>query len=166
MAIVPEHNKEYDNYSIKPKHLGVNDSFTFKLGFDDPVTGESKFGTWYKFTGELLDPTQQDNVSFFASPKLAEELMKFGTNDVVKVTKKEKDRANGGTFTTYEVEALSNAGPSEQQSEQSEVDQLVAMLVKSSNGQMQSPKWIKEQLGDTVDEAIVTEVVQKYASQW
>ena len=103
MALQAIQNGEYTN--VKLNHLGINDSATIKLKFDEPKSGEGKFGTWYMYNAEIIEPPIGE-ASFFAAKTLHFDLSKYKAGDVVKLTAIEK-KGKMGSYKGYKVERVS-----------------------------------------------------------
>lgn len=88
--------------------LPVNQPVTLQLLFDNPLTGENRYGPYYLYA--FVDPSTGEEYSFFApSPDVHEQLSHFNAGDNVTLLKSAKQ--NGRKILTEFSVTPANGGP-------------------------------------------------------
>jgi hypothetical protein len=88
--------------------LPVNQPVTLQLLFDNPLTGENRYGPYYLYA--FVDPSTDEEYSFFApSPDVHEQLSHFNAGDNVTLLKSAKQ--NGRKILTEYSVTPANGGP-------------------------------------------------------
>lgn len=184
---------EYNGQTTKQlnfKDAEPEDSFEFSLLYDKPLTGQSQWGAWYKFTIELHAPETISPVTFF-SPKRAadgrligEVLSAYGKGARFKLTAKFRKTAKGSFYLVWDVVVVSGQ-PTTQQSGDATIEEqqprtivkkslseyheeIVRALVNNSGGAQQSEEWLRKQLVlvGVKDEFVVQELLSAYEERF
>ena len=88
----------------RPKlELEVNKPTTMKILFDDPITGQSRYGSYALYAVEI----DGHEYSFFLNEQVHEEMKELQKGDVVTITKLAAQRGNK-LVTTYDVSLPKN----------------------------------------------------------
>lgn len=92
----------------KKLDLPVNQPVTLQLVFDNPLTGENRYGPYYLYA--FVDPSTGEELSFFApSPDVHEQLSHFNAGDNVTLLK--TARQSGKKVVTEYSVTPANGGP-------------------------------------------------------
>lgn len=166
-------NGEYNNVNLKD--VQVNEEFEFTLKFDEPKTGQGKYGPWHLFNVTLHQDGETD-VSFFAQNRvsnggkfgapLGEELCKYGQGTRIKLKKVLLHNTQRNSYhPAYELTVVSEGTKKETtESSGGEYDMLVALLKQNAGGVKKDRAWVEETLkGNSIeDDAIIEEVWNAY----
>ncbi|MDX9759087.1 MAG: hypothetical protein RBU27_08005 [Bacteroidota bacterium] len=88
--------------------LPVNQPITLQLLFDNPLTGQNRYGDYFLYA--FVDPSTGEEYSFFApSPDVHEQLSHFNAGDNVTLLKSAKQ--NGRKILTEYSVTPANGGP-------------------------------------------------------
>jgi hypothetical protein len=97
-------DKVYRNIDIKDLDYGK--TATIELTFDEALSGEGKFGTWYVYNAKILDNGEGKDlgeVSFFAPTHLHRDLKGYSANARLKISPVEKKTQKGHRYKGFEV---------------------------------------------------------------
>lgn len=156
------YNEQYKNYSVDMKSIQPNEIFDFTLKFDDPKTGEGRFGEWQLYNVTVHTEEGDKDASFFPkgqSPedfvKLGEWLKKFskGTRITLQHTLVQGDKGwyskwldvNADTESTSQTQQTSSENKPVPTPSQSD-EELVQGLVDASGGQKREQSWVQQTL--------------------
>lgn len=105
--------------------MKTNMSYTVRLNFDTPKTGEGQHGPWHMYNVHVVEcpegavgkfkdgrtiPITKTDVIIFASKGLHEELSQYHKDDIVTIIKEEVD-GERGSYTRFRVELVSRQDP-------------------------------------------------------
>lgn len=180
-----KYNEQYKNYSLDLKTVGQNETIDFTFKFDEPKTGEGKYGMWYLFNVTLHTDEGDKDCSFFSagySPvdfvKMGDWLSEFKKGDRLKLKMTWVDN-NGKIQKTWQVVEDSGAIPESSNHNLSAeqkptrvadkpIKEIVEMLIEVSKDEKKEEKWLQQTLftNGVTDFGKIQECIAVYNEAW